>query len=990
MSSSFKRSLLDSPRTPRTSRFTDNKTRSDSLLILEDVRPVDGRINLNKKRLKSLTGLKSNPKTEFLYLRDNCISSLSNVPIMKNLKILDIGYNELTTLGFLSSFPSLRQLYVNSNQLSTLSDMPSLAFLEHFSFSQNDVSSFEGMPPLPELRVLCGSGNNISSFDGLPHFHNLEVLRLIDNPIAGCNDFRLLSCCVSNPDTLRKVDGSILSEEEHFAAVGLPLKLGFCCRNGFVPSSLDQAGVTCDTWWIDEQKKSSPELMGIELVGNTVEEQTLQVNVTISPQISAQTNCEMSYSWLRYVAADDRFFELPGTNSDTYVLTSDDVDTFLMARVTVSYGDSIALDASSSTFTILSDNVTSAPPMLYDLEIVGEPIEGDILTAHCRYSGGKQKGIKYQWLRSGRPLPGATGRTLVCQLEDVGHVISIKAIPIRSDGLEGDAVVQKTTSVVAAALPSVTEVCVDGPFIEREVLQGHGTYFGGKEGNSIFQWFRVSEKSDGREYVEISDATSLYYTPTSDDFSHRLVFQYTPVSTEGVPGTPVSVITQPIGAGCPTISNLIVDGEIMEGEPVKVVHNYLGGYEGSSLIQWFCSSALFHCDLNELSNEEIEILYNSLESNEGRPDPSLWMVIDNAIFKEFVPRLDHVGRLLCVLYLPVRDDGIEGEPRVAMSRSIVAVGQPKVTGIEIEGVAEQGSELIGDVHYQGGNQGESRLRWLRVDKSNPKEPKVLECVAENTIVYAPVTADVGNFLRLECVPVREDGVVGLPFCKDTSVSVKCAVPRYFDVGIEGIAVEGTRLTMTGVYFGGIEGQSKIEWIVIDENGKESIVLIGERSLILTEEHVDHHVCLRVTPTRDDGAVGEVIVTDPIGPVTGTKPVVSNLVIKGSAFVDSDLEISFDYTGSGTPLFLIDWFRNKKVSNTVTKAASSRVSEENLSKSLSFNLSMDDIGSEIEVRVVVQRLEDEVFSETISACIGPVLTELPYVSDLTLSPFRTQK
>ncbi|KAL0205604.1 hypothetical protein P9112_000911 [Eukaryota sp. TZLM1-RC] len=969
-----RRSLLDSPRTPKTP-FSKHKI--DAPVSLEDVKPVDGRITLNKLRLKSLSGLRAHPKTEFLYLRDNCLSVISNIPIMKNVKILDVGYNELTSLAFLDSFPCLRQLYVNSNCLTSLSDMPSLPYLEHFSFTQNDISSFQDMPAVPELRVLCGSSNNISSFQGLPLLPNLEVLRLLDNPLSECMDYRILSTRVTNPLTLRKIDGANLSLSEKELAERLPLKMCYLCREGYLPSTLEEPCETANQWYLEQQRSLHPELLNISLDGSTTEEERMSVSFELSNQIVNQNDCSIIYEWLRFDLCTGKFAVIPGANEESYVLTSDDVDSVIKACVTVKFPSSVALDYKSATYSAISNDIVSAPPVLFDLEVLGSPVQGDVLTVNCRYSGGRQKGIEYQWYRSNLPIPNATSRTFVCQLEDVGHVISVSAVPIRNDGFRGETYSTKCSSVVKAALPTVTDVYVEGPFVEREPLCGYGTYFGGIEGNSIFQWFRVVEEGEERKYLEISDSNSRFYTPTAGDFGHRLVFQYTPISDAEVPGTPVSVITQPIGAGPPTVESLAIKGEVVEGKTLSVCCKYLGGIEGRSFCQWFCSSRIYEGSLAGLANNELEELFKSLESNDGSPDSSIWLVINGANKPHFTPTNEQIGRLLCCLYLPVRDDGAEGVARVAMSSEIVSAGQPTVMDIVLEGEVCQGSDLVGNVFYSGGVEGKSRYRWLRILNDYS------EVVAENSLIYSPVNDDVGYYLRLEVVPVRADGLVGLPFCRDTSEVVVAGKPVYFDVGIDGEAVEGTELKMKGHYFGGQEGSSLIEWILINSNGKESVGAKNQRSFIITEDNVNMYICLRVIPIRVDGTEGDAVVTDPLGPIKAVKPVISDLEVNGSPVVDEFLTVTFDYSGSGTPLFIVDWYRKKQLDQTLKKISRQTSLDQSDCNALGYTIKEEDIGCFIHVEVSVLRREDDVTSELMVSDFGPVISDCPVISEIEL-------
>jgi hypothetical protein len=80
-----------------------------------------------------------------------------------------------------------------------------------------------------------------------------------------------------------------------------------------------------------------------------------------------------------------------------------------------------------------------------------------------------------------------------------------------------------------------------------------------------------------------------YVIPESE-VGRRIIFKYTPISTEGEVGEPVFATSPIIELAAPKVTGLGIVGSLLEGSRVSLLGKYAGGgKEGQSEVQWFKS-----------------------------------------------------------------------------------------------------------------------------------------------------------------------------------------------------------------------------------------------------------------------------------------------------------------------------------------------------------------------------------------------------------------
>lgn len=134
------------------------------------------------------------------------------------------------------------------------------------------------------------------------------------------------------------------------------------------------------------------------------------------------------------------------------------------------------------------------------------------------------------------------------------------------------------------------------------------------------------------------------YSPSGADVGRKIVFRYTPVNSEGLPGEPVSVTTpSPVELAPPELADVAITGSLMEGGKVAIASRYVGGgTEGNTRIQWLKS--------------KYPKLYGSLG------DSAIIELGGVTTEKELPIPVDAIGWFLGAKVTPAREDGVLGAP----------------------------------------------------------------------------------------------------------------------------------------------------------------------------------------------------------------------------------------------------------------------------------------------------------------------------------------
>eukprot|EP00899_Mesostigma_viride_P010148 jgi/Mesvir1/19134/Mv12871-RA.1 len=815
------------------------------------------RLCLDNLQLNTLENYGLPSRLEYLYVRYNNLTSLAGIEELTSLKILDASFNclEDASLKSLSSCESLQQLYIDGNNFTTLEMLPELPYLEVLCASQNRITSFK-MELQKNLKVLSFADNELESFSSFPDFPALEFLRVGGNQLEDNELWRTAAIILAGP-TVKKINGDDVTPEEHADAAQYPPQSGLCIRSGWELCNKEEAAVLSCDYLAEMQKGRVPDGCSLRSceVDEPVEGEPCRCYFDLEAPAEwidapPEEGLVLQYQWYR--ARDRRPFEkIENSTTETYVPTHDDIGAFLKAEVTP-----IVRGTECPAIFTMSMPVRkgSGIPKLLDLKISGLLEEGSTLKASATvaWSGGAPGISIPQWFRvvpgqEPEPVEEATTMDYSLTLQDVGCMVKLKFTPISEAGEKGDAG-ECQTQLVMPGRPKVENIHIEGYPVVGEVIVGLGDYFGGVEGASRFGWLREDKESpSGFTPVELSGNNQ--YRITEEDVGCRIKFTYTPISNEGIIGTAVSALTEPVEWPEPKVNDLMIVGDVEERATVSVKGRYSGGREGQSIIEWFVGD-------DEDSLEPLDTPANA--TNCTIPTSAL-------------------GKFLAVRFTPVRYDGLVGKPVLVLSDEPIAEIAPRLDAISVTGNCEQGETLTASYTYVGGVEGSSSFGWYRRKETSAQS--VLINGTRGKLEYALKEADIGYILSFKCTPKRSDGAEGEVYEANAPSRIRPAMPQVLGVKILGTPLEGSELRLEKTYFGGTEGKSQFQWLQISEDGSfvEIEGATGELYMV-TPEDVGHELAVSVTPVRKDNVAGATVISDPTDPVEPAIPTVHSLSI----------------------------------------------------------------------------------------------------------------
>lgn len=207
-------------------------------------------LELGANRIKEIENLEHLADSlEELWLGKNKIMKIKNVSPLKNLKILALPSNHLTSISGLTGLTNLEELYLSHNAITHLSGLEDTSKLRVLDITANQVEHIENIKHLTFLEEFWASNNKLSSFAELRELEDkehLETVYLEGNPLQTVKpaDYRrkvhlalprvrqidasmfLFLICASPPTGVSDVHVLTFDSQHSFASINVDQILG--------------------------------------------------------------------------------------------------------------------------------------------------------------------------------------------------------------------------------------------------------------------------------------------------------------------------------------------------------------------------------------------------------------------------------------------------------------------------------------------------------------------------------------------------------------------------------------------------------------------------------------------------------------------------------------------------------------------------------------------------------------------------------------------
>eukprot|EP00796_Vickermania_ingenoplastis_P001495 gene1495-882_t len=427
--------------------------------------------------------------------------------------------------------------------------------------------------------------------------------------------------------------------------------------------------------------------------------------------------------------------------------------------------------------------------------------------------------------------------------------------------------------------------------VNRREVEAQETNLADK--NTIFHIRWMRQASNGVfELIEREHGTS--YVPTKADIGCCLrceVLAY----MDGQFSFLFFDMSSPVIPAPPSCTFLEIKGEAKENQMLYVEAHYFGGEEGTSSLSWSRVT---------LAGEEIPIT----------PQTAGGQAFNAFAFKV---TKECIGCTLKATFTPVRNDWVPGEPKSAVTETVVE-GNPECEFIMISGNLIEDSELEVKAQYTGGTEGMSTYQWLRKGSSS----QYMAIEGETKTTYHTTLEDVGHSLAVEYTPINDKGKEGEACRCVLDNRIAPATPEIRNISIYGELQENEVLVLQYEYIGGVAGTHQINWYRRHPGAKKPVPIgtHNSTSLTLTRAEIGATIEVIMIPVRSDGARGSNVLAKTSSVVLPGVPTVKALNIVGHPAVHQELSIEVEYTGGKEGSSRIHWTTEDPQSNAVVTVA----------------------------------------------------------------------
>ena len=449
----------------------------------------DASAPISRAQLEALT-----PPQGTINCLSDSIASIAGAQYLVNVTTLDLYNNSISDLSPLAGLVNLKTLILDSNQISNVTPLAGLVNLTTLVLDSNKISNIAPLVGMTAMEQLFLYGNQISDLAPLAGMTQLNALEASNNNISNVTPLAGLSHLVF-----------LTLNNNHVTDL----------------SSLTSSSLR----WTTSTTPSG---------GSTVTTQTAPFSV-VAGQATALP--------VRFPLAD---------RPVSYTITYGNA-TITDGTITVPQAGQVIV-----TWTIPGDVFTgkltiTATPSQTKTITVSKPVlcwvTNDTLRAFTTASGAHGITLRYEWLRDGQVIAGATGSSYTIVAADLNHDISVEVIATAPDGT--------TVTGMSDQFPINDRILPGKPWILTapeasaplaiKYAANSGTWrFSSGADPSAFVDLHVQWYRDG---WPIWGATDVIYTPTAADIGHRISLCVTGTKTGLVTVSAMSSsVTVPIPA----------------------------------------------------------------------------------------------------------------------------------------------------------------------------------------------------------------------------------------------------------------------------------------------------------------------------------------------------------------------------------------------------------------------------------------------------------
>ncbi|WVZ21289.1 hypothetical protein V8G54_008611 [Vigna mungo] len=685
------------------------------------------------------------------------------------------------------------------------------------------------------------------------------LIPLEENPILKMLHLEAASILLVGP-TLKKYNDRDLSREEVALAKRYPAHTALCIRDGWDFSRPEQAADSTFRFLVEKWKDHIPPgfLLKEASIDKPVEEDVCRCHFTIVPDGAASTGppLDLKYQWFCGDLSLSNFVPIPDATSEVYWPKHDDIGKVLKVECTLTLEEMTYPPIFAISPRISRGN---GIPKVVDLEVHGELVEGSIIrgcakVAWCGGTPGKgvASWLRRKWNSSPVVIVGAEDEEYKLTIDDVDSSLVFMYTPVTEEGAKGEPQYKYTDFV--KAVHEVTSIL--------EPLNSHAT--------NVVKTASIVANLHGP--ASMGDPMNGEVT---DHFGIMILLVKLWIVLCVDPESLCASLAPP------SVSNVKIVGDAVEGITIKGVGDYFGGREGPSKFEW---------------------LRESMDSG--------GLLLVSAGTSEYTLTKEDVGSCVAFVYIPINFEGQEGKS-MSVTSSVVKQAPPKVTNVKIIGELRENSKVTATGIVTGGTEGSSRVQWYKTHSSTLDENS-LEALSTSKIAKAfriPLGA-VGYYIVAKFIPMTPDGDSGEPVFVISDKAVETLPPSLNFLSIIGDYNEDGILTASYGYVGGHEGKSMYSWYIHEVEGDSGSRIPGVSGLQyrITKEAIGKFISFQCTPVRDDGVVGDTRICMGQERIRPGSPRLLSLHIIGNAVEGTILRIEKKYWGGEEGDSVYRWLR----------------------------------------------------------------------------------